>query len=47
MDKIEVGVIGAGSRARHVHYPSLAEMPDVEISATCELKRGLLKTTAE
>jgi virulence factor len=47
MDKVKVGMIGAGGRARYAHYPSLAEMCDVEMAAVCELKEDLLKTTAE
>jgi len=33
MKKLKVGFIGAGSRANVAHYPSLAEMEDVEIAA--------------
>jgi len=37
MDKVRVGVIGAGGIARGVHLPSLGEMEDVEIVAICDL----------
>jgi predicted dehydrogenase len=47
MDKIQVAMTGAGRRARQVHYPSLAKMEDVKITAICELKEDLMKTTAE
>jgi len=47
MDKIKVGFIGAGSRANIAHYPSLAEMDDVEIAAICDLREDRLKSTAD
>jgi predicted dehydrogenase len=37
MDKVRIGFIGAGRFASWVHYPSLAEIEDVEISAICDL----------
>lgn len=40
-------MIGAGSLANAVHYPSLAEFNDVEISAICDLDPNRLKNTAE
>ncbi|HDJ89778.1 MAG TPA: gfo/Idh/MocA family oxidoreductase, partial [Thermoprotei archaeon] len=37
MDIVRIGFIGAGSHANRVHYPSLSEMRDVEITAICDL----------
>ena len=37
LEKVRVGFIGAGSHATKVHYPSLAEMEDVELAAVCDL----------
>lgn len=36
-DPVRVAMIGAGSMARRVHYPSLASFSDVEIAAICDL----------
>lgn len=47
MDKIKVGMIGAGSLANAMHYPSLAEFDDVEIAAICDLDETRLKSAAE
>ncbi len=47
MDKVNVGMIGAGRRARAAHYPSLAEMRDVKIAAICDLLEDQLNATAE
>jgi len=47
MEKVKVGIIGAGSLANSVHYPSLAEFDDAEIVAICDLDEGRLKSTAE
>lgn len=47
MDKVKVGMIGAGGRANRAHYPSLAEMPDVEIAAICDLLEDRLNSTGE
>lgn len=46
MDKIKIGIIGAGDRAQ-IHYSSLAEMSDVEIAAICDLNEERLNLTAE
>jgi len=45
--KIRLGLIGAGSMANMVHYPSLAEFPDVEMAGLCDLAEEKLKATAE
>jgi virulence factor len=37
MGKVKIGMIGAGTQAMKVHYPSLAEFEDVEIVAVSEL----------
>lgn len=47
MEKVKIGMIGAGGLANAVHYPSLAEFDDVEISAICDLDANRLKNTAE
>jgi predicted dehydrogenase len=40
-------MIGAGSMANRVHYPSLASFEDVDISAICDLNTQRLNTTAD
>jgi|SRR5579872_2184603 len=45
--RIRVLMIGAGSMANSVHYPSLASFDDVEIAGICELDPGRLNKTAE
>ena len=47
MKKLRIGFIGAGRRANLAHYPSLAEMPDVEIAAICDLRKDRLEATAD
>lgn len=48
MDRVvKVAVIGAGSMANRVHYPSLASLGDVEISAICDLDADRLNATAD
>ena len=47
MEKIRVGLIGAGGMANSVHYPSLAEFEDVEMVGLCDLVEKKLKATAE
>jgi predicted dehydrogenase len=47
MDKVKVALIGAGSMANSVHYPSLVEFSDVEIVGLCDLVEEKLKATAE
>jgi len=37
MDRVKLVVIGAGAMVNDAHAPSLAEMPDVEIAAICDL----------
>ncbi len=46
-DKVRVAMIGAGSMANAVHYPSLASFPDVEIAAICDLDPVRLHATAD
>lgn len=43
---IRIAMIGAGSMANHVHYPSLAAFDDVEIAAICDLDEARLLATA-
>ncbi len=47
MDAVRLGLIGAGGMANGVHYPSLADMPDVEMAALCDLDEGKLGATAD
>lgn len=46
-NKVRVAMIGAGSMANAVHYPSLASFPDVEIAAICDLDPARLHATAD
>jgi len=45
--KVHVAMIGAGSMANRVHYPSLASFDDVEMVAICDLDPDRLSRTAE
>jgi len=45
--KVRVAMIGAGSMANRVHYPSLASFDDVEMVAICDLDPDRLSRTAE
>jgi len=45
--KVRVAMVGAGSMANTVHYPSLASFDDVEIAAVCDLDAGRLNATAD
>ena len=47
MEKVNVGLIGAGGMANSVHYPSLVEFDDVNMAALCDLVPEKLKATAE
>jgi len=47
LDIVRIGFIGAGSHANRVHYPSLSEMRDVEITAVCDLNIDRLNSTAD
>ena len=38
-----IGMIGAGSMANRVHYPSLASFDDVEIAAICDIDAARLQ----
>ncbi len=47
-DKIvRVAMIGAGSMANNVHYPSLASFQDVQIAAICDLDAQRMNATAD
>jgi len=37
MEQVRLALVGAGGMANAVHYPSLAEMPDVRLAALCDL----------
>lgn len=45
--RVRVALVGAGSMANYVHYPSLASFKDVEIAAICDLDPTRLNTTAD
>ncbi len=47
MDKVRCALIGAGSMANSVHYPSLAEMDDVEMVGLCDLVEDKCHATAD
>ena len=40
-------MIGAGGRAAGTHYPSLHDLPNVEIAAVCELSEQRLNAIAD
>ena len=44
---VRVAMIGAGSMANRVHYPSLASFDDVEFAGVCDLDEKLLAATAD
>ncbi len=46
-DQVRVCFIGAGNMANAVHYPSLAEMDDVDLVGICELNTERLEATAD
>lgn len=45
--KVRLALIGAGGMANGMHYPSLAEMPDVEMAALCDIVEDKLHATAD
>lgn len=47
MQKTRVAVIGAGTLANNMHYPSLASFEDVQIVGLCDLDPERLNATAE
>lgn len=47
MSKVQVGFVGAGRFANEVHYPSLAEFPDVCLAAICDRNEQALCATAD
>jgi len=46
-DKVRLALIGAGGMANRVHYPSLAEMDDVEMVGLCDIVAEKLNETAD
>lgn len=44
---VTVAFIGAGSHANYAHYPSLAEMEDVQMVAVCDLSPERASATAQ
>ena len=47
MDKVRVAMVGAGSMANRVHYPSLASFDDVDLAAVCDVDATRLHATAD
>lgn len=47
LDRVRVAMVGAGSMANQVHYPSLASFEDVEMVAVCDLDPQRLHATAD
>ncbi len=47
MHSVLVGFIGAGSMANAVHYPSVADLPEAQLVAICDLDERRLNSTAE
>jgi len=47
MEKLKVGVIGAGSIAQIVHLPILEKMEDVELAAICDIDDKKIKVLSE
>ena len=47
IDLIRVAMIGAGSMANSVHYPSLASFPDVQFAGICDVDEKRLADTAD
>ena len=45
--KLKVAIIGAGGRATSTHYPALAAMDDVVVSAVCELNEERMNKVCE
>jgi len=44
---LRVAVVGAGTMANRVHYPSLASFDDVSIEGICDIDRERLRSTAD
>ena len=44
---LRAGFIGAGGRSQSAHYPSVARLPDVEMTAVCELDETRLAQVTE
>lgn len=42
-DRVRIAMVGAGSMANAVHYPSPASFPDVEFAGICDLNEERLK----
>jgi predicted dehydrogenase len=47
MRTVKVGVVGAGSHANNVHYPSICAIEQAELVAVCDLNSERLKMTAD
>lgn len=47
MDKVRVGVIGAGSIAQITHLPILSGLSEVEVTALCDIDERKLKTISQ
>ena len=47
MQRFRLAMIGAGNRANAVHYPSFADLPDVEFAGICDIDPERLNRTAD
>nr|MDX2128460.1 Gfo/Idh/MocA family oxidoreductase [Chloroherpetonaceae bacterium] len=47
MDKIKVGVIGLGAISQVTHLPILSKLPNVELTALCDIEYGRAKLVGE
>ena len=47
MDRVRVALIGAGSMANLVHYPSLSQIERADMVAICDLNQNRLASTAD
>ena len=43
---IQIGIIGAGRQTDRVHLPCLAQIPDVRVTALCDINEQTLQATA-
>ena len=47
MKRFRLAFIGAGNRANLVHYPSFADLDNVEIVGVCDIDAQRLKNTCD
>ena len=46
-NRVRIAMVGAGSMANNVHYPSLASFDDVEMAAICDIDTTRMNDTAD